>query len=366
MTIKKLLRMNFEALKNMSIPELTLYKKWQEINAKTWTTEEKQRIWEVGMSLWTPKEPDDYKKLDVGIIPVENKVDSLTWTIIRVFTSTMSWNQSVGRIGRYIIWDRKTKTYLGSLSLASDFISLSPRDSHIGWTFEQRTKNKMLNYTGMGSSIIPTQPLGYNYVGGKLITLCLCSDKIVDNWNLKYKEPLVAITTTSLYGGFSQYNNLKYWKKCGTTEGKIPLEPTDDVYYEIREWVREKYPNDFKKMTSNEEKVLSRPKSKMLAFAYTKLGIKPPDNNAPRGVYFCKLYKNSNEFLSQKETVLGEKLFDNRLEVLVDLWKTRYAERRVSSLLKDNRYNKNTLYYDDLIGIEWGKAREKYILEVGR
>jgi hypothetical protein len=278
----------------------------------------------------------------------------------------MPWNQNVGRIMRYIIWDKKTKTYLGVLSMASDFISLSPRDNHIKWTFEQRTKEKMLNYTGMGSTIAPTQPLGFSYLGGKLAALCLCSDRAVNAWNNRYKEKLISITTTSLYGGFSQYNNLKYWKKCGTTEGKIPLEPTDDVYFKIRDWVKEKYPNDFKKMTCNDEKILSRPKSKMLSFAYTKLDIKPPENNAPRGVYYCKLYEKSNEFLSNRTTKLGKKAFDNRLEVLVDLWKKKYAEKRVNSIVNDGRYSKEFLYYDDLIGMEWGKAREKYLKQVGR
>jgi len=366
MGIKKLLRLNFEVLQKMTVPEITLYKKWQEINAKEWSTEEKQRIWEVGMSLWTPKNPDDYKKLEVGIIPVENKTDSLTWTILRVFCHTMPWNQNVGRIIRYIIWDKKTKTYLGVLSMASDFISLLPRDNHIGWTFEQRTKEKMLNYTSMGSTIAPTQPLGFSYLGGKLAALCLCSDRVVDVWNNRYKEPLISITTTSLYGSFSQYNGLKYWRKCGTTEGKIPLEPSDDVYQKIRKWVKEKYPNDFEKLTVNKEKVLSRPKARMLAFAYGKLGISVPNNSAPRGVYYCKLFENSNNFLSKKTTEIGKKSFDNRLEVLVDLWKKKYAEKRVTNLLKDGRYNKNFLYYEDLIGMDWKETRKKYLSEVGR
>jgi hypothetical protein len=39
-------------------------------------------------------------------------------------------------------------------------------------------KDGMLKHTCMGSSISPTQLLGYNYLGGKLIALMVCSDKV--------------------------------------------------------------------------------------------------------------------------------------------------------------------------------------------
>jgi len=365
--MKKLLKQNFDYLKEMTIPEYTLYRKWEDLNQKDWSMEEKQRIWEVRNSIWTPTHPDDYLKLQPDVINVTDKSDSLTWNILRNFTSTMTWRQNVGRIMRFIVYDKKTNTYLGTLSLASDFISLTPRDSHIGWDYTTRIKKRMLNYTAMGSSIVPTQPLGFNFVGGKLITLVLSSDKVVRSWNIKYiKEPLIAITTTSLYGGFSQYTNLKYWKKCGTTEGKIPLEPSDIVYKKIREWVKEKYPKDYRKLTVNKDKILSRPKSRLLLYAYKKLGVKPPDNNAPRGVYLCKLYENSNEFLSLKDINVGGKRFDNRLSVLTDIWKEKYAKKRVDKLVKNKRYNLNTLFYDDLIGISWDETKEKYLNEVGR
>jgi len=283
MSVKKQLRKNFEYLQQMSIPEYTLYRKWEEVNQKEWTVDERSRIWEIKNSIWSPNHPDDYLKLQPDVINVTSKSDSQTWNLLRIFISTMPWKQNVGRIMRFIVYDKRTSMYLGVLSLASDFISLSPRDNYVGWDYNTRINKRMLNYTAMGSSIVPTQPLGFNYVGGKLMTLVLCSDKVVKAWDNKYghKEPLIAITTTSLYGGFSQYNNLKHWKKCGTTEGKIPMEPSDVMYQKIRTWVKEKYPKDFRRMTVNKKKILSRPKNKLLTFAYKKLGIKPPDNDAP-------------------------------------------------------------------------------------
>ena len=363
--LKKKIIGDFDFLQKMTIPEYTLYAKWVEINKKKYTSTEQSRLWEIKNSLWYPNKPEDYLKVQPKVIVVKTKEDSQTWTLLRTFISTMKWNQNVGRIIRYTIMDKKTMTYLGVISLASDFISLGPRDSEIGWDYTNRIKQKMLAYTAMGSSIVPTQPLGYNFVGGKLISLIVSSDKVVDPWNEKYKENLAGITTTSLYGGFSQYNRLKHWKKCGTTTGKIPMEPSEDSYLAIREWVKKTHPKDFLKLTQNKNgKILSRPKAKMLSFAYTKLQIKPPVNNAPRGVYYCNLNTKGNEFLRKDSDDMGESLFDNKLQTLVDLWKTKYAKKRVENLLKTDRYNTDSLFYDTLIGKSWEETREMYLAKV--
>ena len=69
MSVKKSLRENFEYLQKMTVPEYTLYRKWQEINERNWSIEEHQRIWEVKNSIWSPTHPDDYLKLEPDIIP---------------------------------------------------------------------------------------------------------------------------------------------------------------------------------------------------------------------------------------------------------------------------------------------------------
>jgi hypothetical protein len=353
-------------MKNMSVQEYTLYRKWEEINQRNWSKDELQRIWEVQNQIWRPKSPEDFEKLDPQVVHVNDKFTSLTWLVLRVFTHTMPWKINVGRIQRFYVINKSDYTFLGIISVASDFVSLKGRDAEIGWSYDQRIKQKMLNYTAMGSTIAPTNPLGYNFVGGKLIALLTVSDFVEDTWNKKYKEPVVGITTTSLYGGYSQYTRLKYWKKCASTEGKIPLEPSDEVYLQIREWVKEKYPDDFNELTLNEDKILSRPKSRMLFFAYRKLGIKAPENDFSRGVYWCPLYKNTNAFLRQEKKDLGKKNFDNSVKSLTKLWKEKYARKRVDNLVKSDRYNLDTLYYNGMIGMSWDEAKEKYLGDVGR
>ncbi len=367
--VKKILEDNIRKVKEMSVEEYTLYRKWLEINETKWSQKERARIWEIKNTIWVPDDPMDYLKLEPIVIHADSPDRQLTWNILRVFTSTLQWSQNLGRSAKFYIIDNITKKHLGVISLGSDFITIGGRDRYIGWTLDQRLKENMLNYTAMGNSIVPTQPLGFNYTGGKLVALLVLSDTVERVWNTKYPdEKLVAVTTTSVYGGLSQYNRLKYWRQCESTEGKIPIEPSDEAYEIVKNWVRDTYPDEYRKMISKREDgtLPTRPKTKVLSFAYSTLKVKPEENNAPRGVYFAELYKNTKEFLRRETDVLGEKAFDNSCKALSDLWKERYATPRIKNVLETKRYNRDKLFYDDLIGLSWEETKNKYLESVGR
>jgi hypothetical protein len=222
----------------------------------------------------------------------------------------------------------------------------------------------MLKHTAMGSSISPTQPLGYNYLGGKLIALMVCSNKVGNFWNSKYEEKLVGITTTSLYGGFSQYNHLKYWKKCKSSEGKIKIEPTEDIYEILKEWVKRNYPENYPYNPKNGN--MSHPKQRLVTFLFKHLDIDVPYSYFKRGVYWCPLYTNSEKFLCREDNELLEKRFDNSISTLSELWKEKYAMKRINNLRNDGRVNNNTLFYDDLIDKDWNETKDKYLYNIGR
>lgn len=366
--MKKLLTDDLKKMSSMDVTEYTLYRKWESINGEKWAREDHQRNWELKQSLWMPTKPDDYLNLEPQVIPVEGEKNSTTWNILRTFVSSAHWNQSPGRFARFLVRDKKTMSYLGIISIGSDFISLGGRDKFISWTMQNKMESHMLNHTCMGSSIVPTQPLGYSYTGGKLISLLTCSGVVEDYWNHRYDEKLVGVSTTSLYGGLSQYNRLKFWHKCDSTTGKIPIEPSEEVYDQIREWVKVEYPEKYREMTThvNQDAIISHSKQRILNYAYKMLGVKAIENEFSRGVYFCPLYDNFKEFLSGKDTTLGKKLFDNSVKTLVDMWKERYAKKRVQSLIEQDRYSTESLFYDDIIGANWNDVKEKYLSDVGR
>ena len=64
----------------------------------------------------------------------------------------------------------------------------------------------------MGFVIVPTQPFGFNYLGGKLLASICCSHWVREKLNKKYDMNLVMFETTSLYGNSkqsSQYDGMK-------------------------------------------------------------------------------------------------------------------------------------------------------------
>ena len=379
--IKKIYIDNLNYISQMDIKTYTLYRKWSQLNLQNsinFYKNNKSKIKEVKNNIWVPKDKNDYLDLNIKVIPVDTRERNLIWTILRSYCCSAFWNSSLGRNKRYYVVHEtddenadpfgfgikaKKHEYLGVISLGSDFLSLPGRDNKIGWTNEQR-KNGRINYTAMGSSIVPTQPLGYNYVGGKLIALLCASDAVVDFWDKSYSEPLLGITTTSLYGGFSQYNNLKYWKKCKSTEGNVIMEPSDDVYEQIRNWVTTNYKDEYYKSTRDSSKALafqSHPKHKILNLVNKLLGGDIPDikSKAPRGVYWCPLYQNTEEFLREEAEDPGPKRFDNKVESLVNLWKEKYASKRIDKFTNDDIAD--ILFMDDLINSNWEYVKEKYL-----
>jgi len=387
--LKEIVIKELELLHTMSVEEYTLRKKWEEINVKyplapmvpkdtigfffggEFVPTIRPEIQAVKENLWIPESPEDYLKLE-PIIRQTDKTNIKNWTILRVFIHTQLNNPNIGRNLRFFVEDNVTGKYLGILCLSSDFLDLTPRDEWIGWTREIRTQKKMIGHTTIGSTIVPTQPFGFSFVGGKLLALLTASGIPEKVWNDRYKQTLAGLTTTSLYGGFSQYTRLKYWRKMGLSAGSIRFEPSKATVMLMRKWLMNEEPRKYFEwyFAKNPQGLPYKRdhKQRSLSFIYKELKI--PKNlvetNHQRGIYFCQLYENTKEFLRMETQDLGKRMFDGSVESLTRLWKDRYASKRIASLLKNDRYSLETLFYDDLIGAEWKEAKEKYMAQVGR
>ena len=388
--LKKMLIEELTFLSAMSVEEYTLYRKWLEIKrrypAKYKKVVSNDLFFEdkdnssypeldiIKNNIWYPSSPEDYLKLEPEVIwTMQQESYKTIWTKLRVFTSTMLDNSNIGRNLRFIILDKVTGKYLGVIGLSSDFMDLTPRDNYIGWSRDIKTKQKMINYTAIGSTIVPTQPLGFNYVGGKLLALLTISEPLEQAWNIRYKDKLIGITTTSLYGSFSQYNGLRYWKKMGHSAGSIKFEPCRKTVMEIRKWLNvhhiRKYWEWYEAKNDQGMPYKRDHKQRSLAYAYRQLKIdkKYFETSHERGIYFCKLYNNSEQFLRKEITEKDlVRRFDNSVESLTNIWKNKYAKNRLNGLLKNKRYNNEGLFYDDLIDMEWEEVKNKYIKDVGR
>lgn len=376
----------------MSVEEYTLYQKWCEIHEKYPTREvstlfgseiqledhEKLTdIKRIKKNIWIPESYEDYLNLD-PVLVITNDDMAKEWNMIRNFTSTMKNNSNIGRNLNFIVADNKSGKYLGLICISSDFLDLTPRDKFIGWTREKKTQGRMINYTAIGSTIVPLQPLGFNYVGGKLLALLCLSDEVQTQWKKQYGDVLVGVTTTSLYGknkmgGLSQYDNLKHWKKMGFSSGSVSYEATKPTIRVLLNWLAKKHTRKYFEWyvaTNEQGQPYKRDhRNRSYTFAYSQLKIPKDTYKAEhhRGIYFSPLYTNTNDFLQGniKESELV-KSFDTSYNYLNDLWKTKYAAKRIKSLLENNRSNKDTLFYDDLIFMTWEETKEKYLSQVGR
>jgi hypothetical protein len=389
-TIKEL-----EYVSQMDVKEYTLFQKWCEVQEKypsvvvndLWEGEkrvladegQRRSIEEIKSNIWMPKDPDDYLALEPEMI-YANKQDNLPelWNCIRTFSSTMKNNSNIGRNLNFIIRDKPTKKYLGVICISSDFLDLTPRDNFIGWPRDVKTQGNMINHTAIGSTIVPLQPLGYNYVGGKLLALLCLADPIQELWQKLYGDKLVSVTTTSLYGktkagGLSQYDNLDYWQPMGFTSGSVSFEPLQETRYMIREWLKKNYTRQYfewyvaKKPSGQPHK--RDHKNRSLNFAYSKMGI-PKElirSEHARGIYYTPLYDKTCEFLRKEcEEKDLTKMFDTSVESLVNIWKTKHAKPRIKQLVKKDKVSYETLFYDDLTVLNWQQAKEKYLCQVGR
>jgi hypothetical protein len=380
---KKELVQNLDYLFAMSVEEQTLYKKWvewnQDLHASMMRLPVLQSYYDI---LWEPTDINN-KELTIKEInalePYVEIIDddpkqSTRWTEIRRLIHTMGFTANPGRNVKIYIKDRLTKKILGQISLGSDITSLGVRDNFIGWTKEDKFAGGKLNNTTIATTIVSTQPFGYNFLGGKLVAAMATAPEIREYWKQKYDNVLIAVGTTSLYGIHSQYNGIPHFKTLGESKGKISIKP-DDKYYDVwHHWLQQNRPDWYRDQIELASADMSGPvsgvKQKILGQIFKELGIKNDTyhHGFKRGVYFASMYENGNDFLCSKITEDKLKLrpkFAEGNDYTIRWWK-KHAISRYTKLHEEGRLKPEKLFYINAIGITWEEMKEKYLAEVGR
>ena len=360
---------NMDMLKTMSVQEQTLYKKWQEFNKSDKLRSKADKLDQVQQQMWTPTDLSDKEKTiqeiqDLEPI-VEHTTDNETWTLLRQGISSMEFVANPGRNQKYFVKDKNTNKYLGVICMGSDVVSIKVRDEFIGWTKENKLDDAKLQHTAIGTSIIATQPLGYNFLGGKLVSALVTCSTIRNKWKEAYDQTLAGITTTALYGVHSQYNGIPHWKTLGETAGQINLKPDDSIYLVWNQWLKENHPEEHHKAVN-----ATGPKNNVINRIFKHLGMKAKDyqHGFKRGVYFADIYENGKEFfksnIDEKDLIMKEK-YQLDYDRIINWWKPK-AIRRYEKLHSENRLKPEQLFYSDIIDMSWEETKEKYLGEVGR
>lgn len=382
---------NMDMLASMSVEEQTLYKKWCEWNLDVRANMKKLPvIHSYYDQLWKPSDLQNKEQtlkeideLDPHLEVVEDTNGSTKWTDIRKLIHTMDFQANPGRNVKFYVKDRKTEKILGQISFGSDITSLGVRDAYIGWGKEDKFENGKLNNTTIATTIVSTQPFGYNFLGGKLIAALATAPEVRDYWKKKYGNILIAVGTTSLYGIHSQYNGIPHFKTLGESAGKISIKPEDKFYDVWHAWLKENREQWYRENIKQEVEVdgvyvsandrsgpVTGIKQRILDRIFKELGIKSGKYNHgfKRGVYFAQMYENGNEFLcskiSEDKLVLKDKFAEGN-SYTMKWWKEK-AKRRYLKLLEEGRIKPEVLFYADAIGMSWEQMKEKYLGEVGR
>ena len=371
---------NIDYLKCMSAEEQTFYKKWVEVQTYK---DYLNKSGVVKAKIWTPT---DINNIDLTIKELENLNPTIVhvtagspyehdWLMLRLFCHTMEYAQTPGRFIKLLITDGNVDNprYLGAVSISSDVIVITDRDDYIGWTADNKLKDKRLVHSAIGSCIMSTQPFGYNFLGGKLVAALITTSKTREIWKNLYDQELVGMTTTSLYGSYSMYNSLKWWHKCGSSTGKMMIKPDDSVYEVWHQWIKDNRTEQYNKAMTQKEGVsgpVTGAKTRVINMIFQTLGIKSSDytHGYERGVYYSCFYENTKEFLQNKITEKDLKLkelFKKDVQGVLDWWKPKAIER-YKKLHGEGNIKSDILYYNKMMGMTYDDAKSKFFNEVGR
>lgn len=383
--MKQQLVENLNYLKSLSVEEETLYKKWYELNHNfPYKSEQnKSKGW-----LWKPTNIFD-KELTISEIQslqpyvfiCESQKDIKKWDKYRRLIHTMSYSQNPGRIVKSFVLDRVSGKLLGLISLSSDVTSLKVRDGYIGWNKYNKFIQKRINNSCIATTIVPTQPLGYNFLGGKLISVLTTSDVLRNHWEQKYGDKLICVTTTSLYGVQSQYNGIPHFKTLGESLGKMGIIPDTHIYKPLHNWLKDNH-NEWYSENITKERVrngismgygkngpVSGIKQKILGKIFKECGLKMKDyqRGFNRGVFISMMYENGCEFLrgeiNQSELKLKDRFVSD--DNGINWWKDK-SIKRYTKLLEEGRLKEEHLWYTDISKMSWDETKSKYLNEVGR
>ena len=285
--------------------------------------------------------------------------------LLRAVSSHNNESNIPGRELRWMIFEKKTQSCLGFIRFGSPTINSKPRNIWLGQAPNLSIFNR---HAAMGFVIVPSQPFGYNYLGGKLLALLCCSHYARETLNEVFEKDIALFETTSLYGSTtdaSQYDGLKpFMRYKGLTESKFLPLLHDEAFHRLHDrftvW-NNNQPLTDKKASSKKMKR----QTKMISITRNSLKEYGMDEKLEqfnsvietalsltqkKRTYFCEYgYSNVKEVIlgEQEELVRGPNWDKFYLENIIAWWKKK-ATKRYEKLKAEGRFRtKVELWTDD-------------------
>lgn len=284
------------------------------------------------------------------------RVSQETFNDLLASVSSHNNEQNVpGREMKWIIYEKNTQKIVGFIRLGSPTINSKPRNLWLGHAPDLSIFNR---HAVMGFVIVPSQPFGYNYLGGKLLALLCCSHFAREAMNQSFEKDIALFETTSLYGSVtdaSQYDGLKpFMRYKGLTESKFLPLLHDDVFHKLHDHFT--YLNNNTPLTDNKasSKKMKR-QTKMISIVKNsltdtdKLELLNKTLSAAFGITQKKRfyisdygYSNVREVIlgEQKELLRGQNWEKHELDNIIKWWRKK-ATKRYEKLKADDRFRTN-------------------------
>ena len=285
--------------------------------------------------------------------------DSISQDIyIKYLTATSSHvieHNIPGRELRWMVYEKNTKKIIGFIRFGSPTINSKPRNIWLGKAPDLSRFNR---HAVMGFAIVPSQPFGFNYLGGKLLALMCVSHYAREQVSKVFEKDIALFETTSLYGSTtsaSQYDGLKpFIRYKGLTDSKfLPLlhrEKFHELHNAFTEW------NDNQPLTENRasSKKMKR-QTKMISIIRNSLQDKDKLNKfnsviqmafsltQQKRAYISDYgYGNVREVINGEQDTLvrGQNWDKFYLENIIAWWKKK-AGKRYDKLKAEGRFRNN-------------------------
>ena len=166
---------------------------------------------------------------------------------LEIVTSHAIEKSVPGKNLKWVVYEVNTNKIVGFIRFGSPTINSKPRNDFLGRPLQTTNMEVMKRFndsTIMGFIIVPTQPFGFNYLGGKLLAGICCSHLARRTLSEKYNTDFCMFETTSLYGStkqVSQYDGMKpFLRYAGLTLSDFVPAINDEKYHDLRKWFEDR------------------------------------------------------------------------------------------------------------------------------
>jgi hypothetical protein len=279
------------------------------------------------------------KDMDIEVCEIPNEM----WESLLAITSSHINKAPVGKNIQLAVRERNSGKILGFIRLGSPVIYMKPRNELLGqvWIQNEDTAKRFNTACVMGFVIVPSQPFGFNYLGGKLLSAICTSHTVREICNKKYDMNVCLFETTSLYGStksVSQYDGMKpYIRFRGLTESDIVPMMHGQRYHDLKNYVENITGDLLGGDTSTTSRKL-RTFTKIIAL--TKSALK----GTPEGKDFVETIDNAKKLTEKKRYYTSDYGFKNSID---------YMNCKADKLLPGENYEKHELSNV----IEWWRSK---------